>query len=143
MKKGTIQIRQSYSYIRMECEYSISEYSLTSLLISDVSSTAPRDSLFMAVSYEIGTIACRDAEIDFKARTRQAFADLNIRMAGVNELCGVSDCSDLTINVLCGQTGLQDQVVAILEVTIPDCIHRLVAVVFFSLIRHCILLGFK
>ena len=94
--------------------------------IPDVSTIAPRDSLLMAVSYEIGTIACQDAEIDFKARTRQAFKDLNSRTFPVGEICGDTDCTDLTINVLCGQTGLQEQVVAILEVTIPDCIHRYV-----------------
>ena len=76
----------------------------------------------MAVSYEIGTIACKDAEIDFIARTKKAFSNLTNLAQG--EICTDANCNDLTINVLCGQTGLQDQVVAILEVTIPDCVNR-------------------
>lgn len=91
--------------------------------LSELYNLPPRASLLMAVSYEIGTTACLDAEIDFISRTSEAFQDLNTRMGG--ELCNDTLCTDLVIKVLCGESGvIPGQIVAILEVTIPDCIQR-------------------
>ena len=77
----------------------------------------------MRVVYQIGTRACEAAEINFLGRVLEKFVFLNDQMN--NELCATAACLDLMIKITCGNfSGINDDTVSVLEVTVPDAIQR-------------------